>query len=128
MGGFAGNVSRQSTSLEFSLDDSTGRIQVRYYASENDILLPGIESGRYVCIAGMLRTSPEAHVTVTVARFVQSADEISYHIIEASHAALKLKRGGSEPILLTPAPKHPSQNSLQDSPAKTSPHGAVTTS
>merc|ERR1719314_4651 len=53
-------------------------------------------------------------------RPIESPDEISYHMIEAAHAALKLQRGSIlEPS--TPAPKRqPAELSSQVSPPKDS--------
>merc|ERR1711976_163437 len=38
-------------------------------------------------------------MTAVNARLVRSPDEISYHMIEAAHAALKLQRGDTEPVM-----------------------------
>jgi len=99
-------MTRQATSIELSLNDGTGRIKARHYVSDRqsgdlDALAPGC----YVSAFGSVRTAPEVHLAVVGMGLVQSADEVSYHMIEAAFAALKLEKGVSEPV--TPAPKRP---------------------
>jgi len=112
------SMSQNAASLQFTLNDSTGRLQARYYkqASEDKI-----EAGQYVTLAGQIRTAPELHISVTAMRPVQTADEISYHMIEASHAALKLQGGRVRELNppATPMPKRqPAELSTQVSPPK----------
>merc|ERR1712217_338376 len=58
-------------------------------------------------VFGNVRTAPLPHLAATGVRLVQSADEVSYHMIEAAHAALKLQKVRAEPaIATTPASKH----------------------
>jgi len=98
--GVVESVSQQVGSLELVLNDSTGRIRVRYYEMESDKQIVGIEVGRYIFVAGQLRMSPAEHISATTLRTVQSADEVSYHMIEAAHATLKLQKGVSEPATM----------------------------
>merc|ERR1712070_104014 len=48
-------------------------------------------AGRYVSVVGSLRKSPTPHVSAMTLQPVASADEISYHMIEVAHAALRLR-------------------------------------
>lgn len=115
------SVSQSSGSFQFTLNDSTGRVQARYYS---DMDLDSVQVGKYVTLAGQVRMSPALHLSVTAMRLVQSADEISYHMIEAATAALKLQRGKLEPS--TPMPKRqPTELSSQISPPKDSAHIAT---
>jgi len=115
--GMVESVSKQAQSLEFVLNDSTGRINGRYYANGPELEVEGVEAGRYISVSGNLRTSPEKHISATTLRLVQSADEISYHMIESAHAALKPlqpeKPLMSQPMMTQPmdisAPKIASQ-------------------
>merc|ERR1719401_2640419 len=117
-------LSQSSGNVQFTLNDSTGRVQARYYVQGSNMELESVEAGKYVTIAGQVRTSPALHVSVTAMRLVQSADEISYHMIEAACAALKLQRGRLEPS--TPMPKHqPAEVASQVSPPKHYAHGAA---
>jgi len=68
-------------------------------SGEPDSVLSSVEPGKYIIVAGQVRTSPELHMTAVNARLVRSADEVSYHMIEAAHAALKLQRGDTEPVM-----------------------------
>merc|ERR1712217_216801 len=65
--------------------------------------LEEITIGRYISAFGNMRTAPAPHFVVTGMRVIGSADEISYHMIESAHAALKLQRGVTDPA--TPPPK-----------------------
>jgi len=79
---------QQSAMLEFQLNDASGRIKVRHYGSGlTDTLTPG----RYVAIVGNLRTSPAVHVSAMSLRAVSQADEVSYHMIDVAHTALRLR-------------------------------------
>jgi len=103
--GAAEDVAQQASSLEFTVNDSTGRIFARFFMVDGDNPLAGLAPGRYVALAGQLRTSPRPHISITNARLVRSADEISYHFIEVAYAALKIQRGRAE--VATPSPKRP---------------------
>merc|ERR1712232_1131291 len=93
-----GDLSQQAASSEFVLNDGTGRIKAKYFASGSENTFSGIDSGRYVSLAAQLRTIPEPHLSITAARPVRTADEISYHMIECAHSMLKLQRGNVEPV------------------------------
>jgi len=100
-------VTRQAASIEFTLNDATGRIKARHYLSERQSgALEDLTPGRYVSAFGAVRTAPEVHFAAAGLRLVESADEVSYHLIEAAHAALKLRRGASADAA-TPSPKKP---------------------
>jgi len=104
-------MTRQSTSIELSLNDGTGRIKARHYTSDRSSgSLAELAPGRYVTVFGTVRTAPEVHFAVAGMSLVQSADEVSYHMIEAAYAALKLEKGKLEPT--TPAPKKPVEAGL----------------
>nr|QDO16213.1 replication protein A 32 kDa subunit [Lingulodinium polyedra] len=91
-------MARQAASIEFSLNDATGRIKARYYLSDRQGReLEDLAPGRHVSVFGGVRTAPEVHLAVTGLRLVQSADEVSFHLIEAAHAALRLQRRHLEP-------------------------------
>jgi len=99
-------VSRQPTCLEFSVNDSTGRIRARFFTTEpsQEKSAEEIVPGSYVNMYGQFRTSPQPHFAVQGVRLIRSADEISFHMIEVAHAALKCQlQSGSDPA--TPAPK-----------------------
>lgn len=90
--GVVENVSRQAATMEFVLNDSTGRVRVKWFASDVESKEAGVEDGKYVCLAGSIRLSPSTHISATTLRLVRSADEISYHMISAAHTGLKVPR------------------------------------
>jgi len=99
-------IVKQSASFEFSLNDATGRIKARYFVTDEqpkdiDDMVPG----RYISLYGNVRTSPVVHFAATGVRLIQSPDEVSYHMIESAHAALKLQKANLDPT--TPEPKKP---------------------
>lgn len=93
---------KQNTSCEMTLNDATGRIKARYYLGEG-ASLDDIAVGRYLNLFGQVRTAPVTHFAVTGFSPIESSDEISFHMIESAHAALKLQKGKAE--LATPSPK-----------------------
>jgi len=98
--GVVEDLTQQAACTEFVLNDGTGRIRAKYFASGSENAFSGIESGQYVSLAAQLRTTPDgaAYLSVTTARAVRVADEISYHMIECAHSMLKLQRGNVEPV------------------------------
>lgn len=90
--GIAESVVLQPTNLELQVNDGTGRIKARLYLTElgQREKLKDIVPGRYVSMFGGVRTAPEFHFAAMGIRVVTESDEISYHAIEAAHAALKL--------------------------------------
>lgn len=116
--GLVESLTRQAASIEFTLSDATGRIRARHYVSgpqSGD--LDGLEAGRYVSVFGSVRTAPEVHLAVAGMGLVQSADEVSYHMIEAAYAALKLQKGRGDAV--TPSPKKLLSAEAEFSPPKT---------
>jgi len=101
-------VNRQATSLEVTLNDATGRVKGRWFLTEpQEGELDSIVPGSFVSAFGEVRTSPVKHIALKGMRPVESADEVSYHMIEAAHAMLKLTNPGGrkEKEPTTPAPK-----------------------
>jgi len=98
-------MTRQAASVELSLSDGTGRMKARHYVTNNNQSseLDELAPGCYVTVYGSVRTAPEVHFAAMGVSLVKSADEVSYHMIEAAYAALKLQKGHAEPT--TPAPK-----------------------
>jgi len=65
--------------------------------------VPGLVAGKYMSIVGNLRTSPAAHVSAMSLQPVVGADEVSYHMIEVAHAALRLRNPTkASPMAVTP--------------------------
>eukprot|EP00933_Yihiella_yeosuensis_P045314 TRINITY_DN40688_c0_g1_i1.p1 TRINITY_DN40688_c0_g1~~TRINITY_DN40688_c0_g1_i1.p1 ORF type:complete len:284 (-),score=89.74 TRINITY_DN40688_c0_g1_i1:458-1309(-) len=100
--------SKQGTCLEFTVNDSTGRLRVRHFATEasQTAAFEDIVPGRYVSLFGNMRSTPQVHMSVQGFRLVNSADDISHHMIQAAHAALKIQTRRPERLEIgTPAPK-----------------------
>lgn len=89
------SVTKQPSNLDLVVNDATGRIRVRQFLSGDtpDAEHEGIEVGRYVHMSGQARSKPEPHFVAQSVRLVKSADEVSFHAIEAAHSALRLQRG-----------------------------------
>jgi len=98
---------KQAASLEFTLNDSTGRVKARHFFPNQEARpeLDKMENGCYVSVVANVRTAPTVHLGVQFMTIVQSADEISYHMIEAAHATVKLQQASKDPS--TPAAKRP---------------------
>jgi len=95
---------QQGTTLEFTVNDGSGRIKVRHYQTGG--MEPSIKAGEYASIVGAIRTLPQLHISALSLRKTQGADEVSYHMIEVVHSALMIRRNQSgSQDLSTPAPK-----------------------
>lgn len=100
MVGVIEELNAQPLSLDFLVNDGTGRLRARYFASEPPPEgFSRIVCGRYVCIVGEIRTTPAVHFGCNTVNVVESADEVSYHAIEVANASLRLQKG----MLATPA-------------------------
>jgi len=86
-----------SASIEFVVNDATGRVKVKHYMTENHQSSQQVALGKYVHVVGSLRSNPTVHISAQFLDAVSSADAISYHMIEAGYAALKLSRSKLEP-------------------------------
>merc|ERR1711865_640450 len=98
---------KQAASLEFTLNDATGRVKARHFFPNQEARpeFDKLQNGSYVSVVANVRTAPTVHLGVQFMTLVQSADEISYHMIEAAHAAVKLQQTTKDPA--TPAAKRP---------------------
>jgi hypothetical protein len=98
---------KQAASLEFTLNDSTGRVKARHFFPNQEARpeFDKLESGCYVSVVAYIRSAPTIHLGVQFMTMVQSADEISYHLIETAHAGVKLQQTSKDPA--TPAAKRP---------------------
>jgi len=94
---------QQGTTLEFTLNDGSGRVKVRHYQTGG--MDPSIKAGEYASVVGAIRTLPQLHISALSLRKTQGADEVSYHMIEVVHSALMIRRNSVSKDLSTPAPK-----------------------
>jgi hypothetical protein len=101
--GVVESIVKQAASFEFVVNDGTGRIKARHYFTEMKPELENVDAGKYVSLVANVRTAPALHLGVQFMAPIDSPDVISYHMIEAAHAALKIQRAGSFPS--TPAAK-----------------------
>ena len=115
------SVSQSDKVVEFMVNDSTGRLKARYY---QEVPVVTIKEGTYFQVAGQIRVGPEPFLSVTGLRPVKSADEISYHIIEACYAALKLE-GDSVVDLVPPVTPLPKRQGTDLSTEVSPPKGAT---
>lgn len=128
-------VARQAASLEVTLNDATGRMKGRWFLQDpQEGELERIVPGCYVSAFGEVRASPVQHLALKGMRPVDSADEVSYHVIEVAHAALRLQKPkvGRPAEPATPAPKKDRGNDVaaaspELSPEKQQPGAPVVT-
>jgi hypothetical protein len=83
-------LNKQQASMEFTLDDSTGRMRTRFFFP-SDLKLDSVQNGTYVSAVGQLKTQPTVHFSLVGLHSVQSPDQISYHMIEVAHDSLRNK-------------------------------------
>eukprot|EP00746_Dinoflagellata_sp_MGD_P001392 gnl/MRDRNA2_/MRDRNA2_102616_c0_seq1.p1 gnl/MRDRNA2_/MRDRNA2_102616_c0~~gnl/MRDRNA2_/MRDRNA2_102616_c0_seq1.p1 ORF type:complete len:280 (+),score=65.44 gnl/MRDRNA2_/MRDRNA2_102616_c0_seq1:76-915(+) len=83
-------LNRQQTSMEFVLNDSTGRMKARFFFPA-DLKVDNVQNGSYVSVTGFLKTQPATHFSVVALHPVRSADQISYHAIEVVYSSMRSK-------------------------------------
>lgn len=105
---------QQAAMTEFTINDASGRMKVRYYTSSGtgSVDVPGLAAGRYVSVVGNLRTSPSAHISAMSLQAVTGADDVSYHMIEVAHAALRLRNPTKAPAMSAAEPITPAKQGL----------------
>jgi len=114
--GVAEAWSQQPTSVEFRLNDGTGRIKARHYLTDRQLGdMEKLGAGQYVSVFGHVRTAPELHLAVAGIRAVRSADEVAYHMIEVAHAMTKAQSGPAQHT--SPKTPEPRLASLPTAPA-----------
>ena len=96
-------VEKSGAVVEVSLNDASGVIKGWYFMTdENGKWAESVTCGSYVNVVGHVSVSPEVHFTIHMLHPVKSADDVSFHLIEVAHAALKLQnvkgRSHEEPI------------------------------
>merc|ERR1719150_2780867 len=90
---------QQSMSVEFRINDGTGRLKARYYITDRQLKdVEGLGAGQYVSLFGNVRTAPEFHFAVAGMRPVRTADEVSYHMVEVAHSAVRLQDGSASAV------------------------------
>jgi replication factor A2 len=91
--GVVESLLRTANSIEFTLNDASGRLQVRhYFTGDASDASSKLQNGRYAGVVGNVRTSPVHHFGASGLWHVESADEVCYHMLEVAHAALKLRQ------------------------------------
>lgn len=83
-------LNRQQASMEFVLNDSTGRMKARFFFPA-DLKVDSVQNGSYVSVTGILKTQPATHFSVVALHPVHSADQISYHAIEVVYSSMRSK-------------------------------------
>jgi len=119
------SVQKQANNLDLVVSDATGRLRVRQFLSGDaaDAQHEGVEVGRYVHMFGQVRSKPEPHFVAQGLRPVKTADEVSYHMIECAHVALRLQRDppAASPAYTTPMKSQTPPGAELQAPALTPP-------
>lgn len=100
--GVVESCSKQVASIDFVLNDSTGRIKVRKYLTDA-VPQDDITTGQYVTVVGQARKMPECHISAQFIHLIESPDEISYHNVSAVHTMLSMTKKKNDPM--TPGTK-----------------------
>ena len=91
------NLVEHAASLEFVFNDFSLRVRVRRYlngGNECGKCVPG----QFVTMAGSVRTAPELHVSAQFVHMLESPDEVSNHLVESAHVALRLRDVTRRPV------------------------------
>eukprot|EP00913_Durusdinium_trenchii_P024737 g23218.t1 len=108
---------QQTNMAEFTVEDGTGELRARFFATDGEAqeswtastekAIQSFTVGSWVKLFGHFRSSPSPHFSVSILRPVKSADDVTHHLLEVAHSALKCAQqtGGLSADLTTPAPK-----------------------
>ncbi|KAJ1847576.1 Replication factor A protein 2 [Coemansia sp. RSA 2703] len=98
--GVVRNMNRQQVNLMYSVEDGTGKIDVRVWTKDGDEMevgeqtSPDIVEGQYVRVYGELKFfNSKRHVSAFKVRPITDHNEITYHGIEAIYVHLTKTRG-----------------------------------
>ncbi|KAJ1733284.1 ATP-dependent RNA helicase dbp10 [Coemansia biformis] len=101
--GVVRNISSLSTNVTYTVEDGTGKIDVRLWLSgagdagdgpQDHMLDPEIATGKYVRVYGELKFFNNArHVNAHKIRAVTDHNEVTYHGLEATYVHLTKTRG-----------------------------------
>lgn len=104
--GIVEELNRQQASIDFLLNDSTGRIKARHFFQSAENQLEQVKQGSYISAVGVVKTEPMPHFSIVTLRPVTSPDEISYHAIESAHTKLRMTTSPkTKEVMDTPPPK-----------------------
>ena len=85
--GVAERVSPGHVYTDFCVNDSTGRLGVRFFCPPQDV---AFAAGTYIHIVGRLSTCTPTYIITERVRSVATADEVAYHQIETAFTYLRL--------------------------------------
>lgn len=92
-------VVSQGSSIEILVNDSTGRLKLKYYVTEGvPEEVASLHPGQYISVAGQPRVTPSLHVSAVALRRTRTPDEVSYHMIEVAHTGLKMAQMAGQSI------------------------------
>ena len=86
------SAERNESDVRFIINDATGRVQVHLFLDLFSEDIVNLKAGVYVAIRGRMSCTFPRYVIAYGFHYVNSADEVSYHNIEAVHAFLKRRQ------------------------------------
>jgi hypothetical protein len=89
----AAGVLEQIEPLLMQSADSSNKIKVRKYITDASKAGAVPENGQFVVVTGLMRPSPELHLSAQFMHLVQDSKRISFHMLEAAHSVLRFTRG-----------------------------------
>lgn len=89
----AAGVLEQIEPLLMQSADSGNKIKVRKYITDASKAGVMPANGQFVVVTGLMRSSPELHLSATFMHIVEDAKRISFHMLEAAHSLLRVTRG-----------------------------------
>merc|ERR1719473_833380 len=73
--------------------DSSNKIKVRKYITDASKVGAAPANDQFVVVTGLMRPSPELHLSAQFMHTVQDTKRISFHMLEAAHSLLRITRG-----------------------------------
>lgn len=73
--------------------DASNKIKVRKYITDASKAGTPPANGQFVVVTGLMRPSPELHLSAQFMHVVEDTKRIGFHMLEAAHSLLRITRG-----------------------------------
>lgn len=91
----AAGVLEQIEPILMQSADFGNKIKVRKYITDASKAGATPANGQFVVVTGLMRPSPELHLSAQFMHIIEDSKRISFHMLEAAHSLLRITRGSS---------------------------------
>jgi len=91
----AAGILEQIEPLLMQSTDVGNKIKVRKYIMDASKAGTTPANGQFVVVTGLMRPTPELHLSAQFMHIIEDTKRISFHMLEAAHSLLRITRGAS---------------------------------